>query len=131
MDIFQHNFFSRVSQAFLYFGPQHFTMGYGRLYRLGPASRAYIPLPFIHTGQGCLNQAALISGAQVMTDTAMCSSVVQVALLFYRHGKYTIQTHIALVGCQGCYPWTSYTWTNSMDESYGRSHCPHLSLAFM
>ncbi|KAF8521528.1 hypothetical protein JB92DRAFT_2890757, partial [Gautieria morchelliformis] len=48
------------------------------LYRLGPASSFYgILLPFIHSDQECLNQAALVSGAQAMTDTAMCALIVQ------------------------------------------------------
>ncbi|KAF8527127.1 hypothetical protein JB92DRAFT_2869278, partial [Gautieria morchelliformis] len=36
-----------------------------------------ITLPFIHSYQECLNQAALVSGAQAMTDTAMCALIVQ------------------------------------------------------
>ncbi|KAF8521185.1 hypothetical protein JB92DRAFT_1838076 [Gautieria morchelliformis] len=64
------------------------------LYRLGPASIGF-PLPFIHSDQECLTQAALVSGAQVMTDTAMCALIVQ-----------------------SCHPWASHSWTNSMDESY-------------
>ncbi|KAF8509507.1 hypothetical protein JB92DRAFT_2946356 [Gautieria morchelliformis] len=53
-----------------------FSLG---LYRLGPAtlSIGLATLPFIHSGQECLNQAALVSGAQVMTDTAMCALIVQ------------------------------------------------------
>ncbi|KAF8478242.1 hypothetical protein JB92DRAFT_3048251, partial [Gautieria morchelliformis] len=48
------------------------------LYRLGPASLVGdASLPFIHSDQECLNQAALVSGAQVMTDTAMCALIVQ------------------------------------------------------
>ncbi|KAF8531702.1 hypothetical protein JB92DRAFT_2847681 [Gautieria morchelliformis] len=48
------------------------------LYRLGPASLLTGPtLPFIHSDQECLNQAALVSGAQAMTDTAMCALIVQ------------------------------------------------------
>ncbi|KAF8485519.1 hypothetical protein JB92DRAFT_3026747 [Gautieria morchelliformis] len=52
-----------------------FSLG---LYRLGPASRFFgVTLPFIHSDQECLNQAALVSGAQAMTDTAMCALIVQ------------------------------------------------------
>ncbi|KAF8531737.1 hypothetical protein JB92DRAFT_2848164 [Gautieria morchelliformis] len=48
------------------------------LYRLGPASQFFgATLPFIHSGQECLNQAALVSGSQPMTDTAMCALIVQ------------------------------------------------------
>ncbi|KAF8481408.1 hypothetical protein JB92DRAFT_3038579 [Gautieria morchelliformis] len=48
------------------------------LYRLGPAGLFYgVPLPFIHSDQECLNQAALVSGAQAMTDIAMCALIVQ------------------------------------------------------
>ncbi|KAF8512972.1 hypothetical protein JB92DRAFT_2925778 [Gautieria morchelliformis] len=47
------------------------------LYRLGPASSSYVTLPFIQSDQECLNQAALVSGSQVMTDTAMCALIVQ------------------------------------------------------
>ncbi|KAF8483021.1 hypothetical protein JB92DRAFT_3034206 [Gautieria morchelliformis] len=48
------------------------------LYRLGPASQSFgTTLPFIHSDQECLNQAALVSGAQAMTDTAMCALIVQ------------------------------------------------------
>ncbi|KAF8531713.1 hypothetical protein JB92DRAFT_2847761, partial [Gautieria morchelliformis] len=39
-----------------------------------------LPLPFIRSDQECLNQAALVSGAQAMTDTAMCAFIVQVAV---------------------------------------------------
>ncbi|KAF8463796.1 hypothetical protein JB92DRAFT_3065686 [Gautieria morchelliformis] len=53
------------------------------LYRLGPASSIYGPaLPFIRSKQECLNQAALVSGAQAMTDTAMCALIVQLWLDF-------------------------------------------------
>ncbi|KAF8531959.1 hypothetical protein JB92DRAFT_2845515 [Gautieria morchelliformis] len=53
------------------------------LYRLGQAnSISGPPLPFIHSGQECLNQAALVSGAQAMTDTAMCALIVQLWLDF-------------------------------------------------
>ncbi|KAF8483018.1 hypothetical protein JB92DRAFT_3034119 [Gautieria morchelliformis] len=52
-----------------------FSLG---LYRLGPASQFFgATLPFLHSDQVCLNQAALVSGAQVMTDTAMCALIVQ------------------------------------------------------
>ncbi|KAF8485506.1 hypothetical protein JB92DRAFT_1555173 [Gautieria morchelliformis] len=52
-----------------------FSLG---LYRLGPASSSFGgSLPFIHSDQECLNQAALVSGAQAMTDTAMCALIVQ------------------------------------------------------
>ncbi|KAF8509477.1 hypothetical protein JB92DRAFT_511167 [Gautieria morchelliformis] len=51
-----------------------FSLG---LYRLGPASPFGLTLPFIHSDQECLNQAVLVSGAQVMTDTAMCALIVQ------------------------------------------------------
>ncbi|KAF8521690.1 hypothetical protein JB92DRAFT_2890231 [Gautieria morchelliformis] len=48
------------------------------LYRLGPASSfSEVTLPFIHSDQECLNQAALVSGAQAMTDTAMCALIIQ------------------------------------------------------
>ncbi|KAF8504280.1 hypothetical protein JB92DRAFT_2967902 [Gautieria morchelliformis] len=47
------------------------------LYRLGPASIAYLPLPFIHSNRVCLAQGALVSGAQVMTDAAMCALIIQ------------------------------------------------------
>ncbi|KAF8508083.1 hypothetical protein JB92DRAFT_2955319 [Gautieria morchelliformis] len=48
------------------------------LYRLGPASAVSGNfLPFIHSDKECLNQAALVSGTQVMTDTAMCALIVQ------------------------------------------------------
>ncbi|KAF8476487.1 hypothetical protein JB92DRAFT_3050655 [Gautieria morchelliformis] len=59
------------------------------LYRLGPASmRKFmgpgsdpgVPLPFMHSVRECLAQAALVSGAQVMTDTAMCALIVQLWL---------------------------------------------------
>ncbi|KAF8462491.1 hypothetical protein JB92DRAFT_3150376 [Gautieria morchelliformis] len=50
------------------------------LYRLGPASIAYLPLPFIHSDEECLAQGALVSGAQVMTDTAMCALIIQLWL---------------------------------------------------
>ncbi|KAF8509506.1 hypothetical protein JB92DRAFT_3097706 [Gautieria morchelliformis] len=57
-----------------------FSLG---LYRLGPASSiSGIHLPFIHSEQECLNQAALVSGAQAMTDTAMCALIVQLWLDF-------------------------------------------------
>ncbi|KAF8531760.1 hypothetical protein JB92DRAFT_2848685, partial [Gautieria morchelliformis] len=57
------------------FSSTAFSVG---LYRLGLASLFFgLPLPFIHSDQECLNQAALISGAQVMTDTAMCALIVQ------------------------------------------------------
>ncbi|KAF8476493.1 hypothetical protein JB92DRAFT_3050732, partial [Gautieria morchelliformis] len=46
------------------------------LYRLGPATIG-LALPFIHSEQECLTQAALASGAQVMTDAAMCALIVQ------------------------------------------------------
>ncbi|KAF8515189.1 hypothetical protein JB92DRAFT_2915702 [Gautieria morchelliformis] len=46
------------------------------LYRLGPAS-FLLNLPSIHSYQECLNQAALVSGTQAMTDTAMCALIVQ------------------------------------------------------
>ncbi|KAF8529963.1 hypothetical protein JB92DRAFT_2825645 [Gautieria morchelliformis] len=42
------------------------------LYRLGPASITFTPLPFIHSNRECLAQAALVSRAQVMADTAIC-----------------------------------------------------------
>ncbi|KAF8511100.1 hypothetical protein JB92DRAFT_2831330 [Gautieria morchelliformis] len=42
------------------------------LYHLGPASITFTPLPFIHSDRECLAQAALVSGAQVMADTAIC-----------------------------------------------------------
>ncbi|KAF8531695.1 hypothetical protein JB92DRAFT_2847638, partial [Gautieria morchelliformis] len=49
-----------------------------RLYHLGPASQYFeATLPFIDSVQECLNQGALVSGAQVMTDTAMCALIVQ------------------------------------------------------
>ncbi|KAF8509502.1 hypothetical protein JB92DRAFT_2946277 [Gautieria morchelliformis] len=51
-----------------------FSLG---LYRLGPAIPFGLTLPFIHSDQECLNQAAFVSGAQVMTDTAMCALIVQ------------------------------------------------------
>ncbi|KAF8531776.1 hypothetical protein JB92DRAFT_2848850, partial [Gautieria morchelliformis] len=52
-----------------------FSLG---LYRLGPASSFFVVTPpFIHSDQECLTQAALVSGAQVMTDTAMCALIVQ------------------------------------------------------
>ncbi|KAF8478248.1 hypothetical protein JB92DRAFT_3048314 [Gautieria morchelliformis] len=52
-----------------------FSLG---LYRLGPATtRTLVTLPFIHSDQECLNQAALVSGAQAMTDTAMCALIIQ------------------------------------------------------
>ncbi|KAF8505318.1 hypothetical protein JB92DRAFT_2965113 [Gautieria morchelliformis] len=52
-----------------------FSLG---LYRLGPPSVFFeITLPFIHSDQECLTQAALVSGAQAMTDTAMCALIVQ------------------------------------------------------
>ncbi|KAF8531752.1 hypothetical protein JB92DRAFT_2848590, partial [Gautieria morchelliformis] len=47
------------------------------LYRLGPASSSGTTLPFLHSEQECLNQAALVSGAQAMTDTAMCALIIQ------------------------------------------------------
>ncbi|KAF8483025.1 hypothetical protein JB92DRAFT_1674267 [Gautieria morchelliformis] len=48
------------------------------LYRLGPASQYFeATLPFIDSVQECLNQGALVSGAQAMTDTAMCALIVQ------------------------------------------------------
>ncbi|KAF8476488.1 hypothetical protein JB92DRAFT_3050694, partial [Gautieria morchelliformis] len=48
------------------------------LYRLGPATLYFqATLPFIHSNQECLTQAALVSGAQAMTDTAMCALIVQ------------------------------------------------------
>ncbi|KAF8483023.1 hypothetical protein JB92DRAFT_3034240 [Gautieria morchelliformis] len=52
-----------------------------------------ITLQFIHSDQECLSQAGLVSGAQMMMDTAMCALIVQVAVFFYRHEEYTIQTH--------------------------------------
>jgi hypothetical protein len=85
---------------------------------LGPAN-AEIPLLFIRSNQECLNQAALVSGAQVMTDASMCALIIQVAVVFHGHGQCISQTYIALVGFQSCHPWTSYTWTNSMDDSCG------------
>ncbi|KAF8485516.1 hypothetical protein JB92DRAFT_1555972 [Gautieria morchelliformis] len=51
-----------------------FSLG---LYPLGPARAFRITRPSIHSDQECLNQAALVSGAQAMTDTAMCALIVQ------------------------------------------------------
>ena len=54
---------------------------YARLYRRGPASLTYgSPLPYIHSNQECMAQAVLTIGAQVMTDTAMCVLIMQVAV---------------------------------------------------
>ena len=53
---------------------------YARLYRRGPATFLMGPLPYIHSEQECLSQAALTTGAQVMTDTAMCALIIQVAV---------------------------------------------------
>ncbi|KAF8515209.1 hypothetical protein JB92DRAFT_83927 [Gautieria morchelliformis] len=50
------------------------------LYRLGPASSTYIVLPFIPSEEVCRSQAALVIGAQVMTDTAMCALIIQLWL---------------------------------------------------
>ncbi|KAF8499496.1 hypothetical protein JB92DRAFT_2981039 [Gautieria morchelliformis] len=76
--------FSKTAQrdlTFLNFASRGY---FPALYRLGPASLFFrVTLPFIHSDQECLNQAALVSGAQAMTDTAMCALIVQ--------------THIALV----------------------------------
>jgi hypothetical protein len=119
--IFQHSFLYRVSQASSYFESQHFTTGYGRLYRLGPASSLSLQtaLPFIHSDQECLNQAALVPGVQVMTDASMCALIIQVAVVFYCHRRCTIQTSIAVVGYQSWHSWSPYHWTNSMDNSCG------------
>ncbi|KAF8505322.1 hypothetical protein JB92DRAFT_2965181 [Gautieria morchelliformis] len=67
------------------------TIG-GELYRLGPASLLTRPtLPFIHSKQECLNQAALVSGTQAMNDTAMCALIVQLWFVFRApiHGPRT------------------------------------------
>ncbi|KAF8531954.1 hypothetical protein JB92DRAFT_2845461, partial [Gautieria morchelliformis] len=65
--------FSKTAQRDLTFLNFCFT-----LYRLGPASSiSGATLPFIHSDQECLNQAALVSGAQAMTDAAMCALIVQ------------------------------------------------------
>ena len=53
---------------------------YTRLYRRGPAALMINPLPYIHSNQECLSQAVLTTGAQVMTDTAMCVLIIQVAV---------------------------------------------------
>ncbi|KAF8487891.1 hypothetical protein JB92DRAFT_1463129 [Gautieria morchelliformis] len=50
------------------------------LYRLGPASITSNRLPFIHSDRECFTQSVLVSGAQVMTDTAMCALIVQLWL---------------------------------------------------
>ncbi|KAF8504282.1 hypothetical protein JB92DRAFT_2967922 [Gautieria morchelliformis] len=50
------------------------------LYRLGPASITFDPLPFIHSNRQCFTQAVLAPGVQVMTDTAMCALIVQLWL---------------------------------------------------
>ncbi|KAF8519422.1 hypothetical protein JB92DRAFT_2001083 [Gautieria morchelliformis] len=60
------------------------------LYRLGPASSfSGVTLPPIRSDQACLNQAALVSGAQAMTDTAMCALIVQLWFHFRAviHGR--------------------------------------------
>ncbi|KAF8505327.1 hypothetical protein JB92DRAFT_2965266, partial [Gautieria morchelliformis] len=65
--------FSKTAQRDLTFLNFCFT-----LYRLGPSSVFVgVALPFIHSDQECSNQAALVSGAEVMTDTAMCALIVQ------------------------------------------------------
>ncbi|KAF8485515.1 hypothetical protein JB92DRAFT_3026690, partial [Gautieria morchelliformis] len=83
------------------------------LYRLGPATGG-ISLPFIHSDQECLTQAALVSGAQVMTDTAMCALIVQLWFDFRAtiHGPRSPR-HIR--------------WTKAMVDII----CHHLSLVFM
>ena len=54
---------------------------YARLYRKGSATMKFNgTLPYIHSDQECLSQAALTTGAQVMTDTAMCALIIQVAV---------------------------------------------------
>ena len=54
---------------------------YARLYRRGPAIMMFDgTLPYIHSDQECLSQAALTTGAQVMTDIAMCALIIQVAV---------------------------------------------------
>ncbi|KAF8485510.1 hypothetical protein JB92DRAFT_3026590 [Gautieria morchelliformis] len=67
-----------------------FSLG---LYRLGPASIDFGSLPLIHSNQECLSQAALISGAQVMTDTAMCALIVQLWFDFRAaiHGPHSLR----------------------------------------
>ncbi|KAF8509474.1 hypothetical protein JB92DRAFT_2946004, partial [Gautieria morchelliformis] len=67
-----------------------FSLG---LYRLGPASPFGLTLPFIHPDQECLNQAALVSGAQVMTDTAMRALIFQLWFDFRAaiHGPHSLR----------------------------------------
>ncbi|KAF8509498.1 hypothetical protein JB92DRAFT_2946184 [Gautieria morchelliformis] len=79
------SFFSKTAQRDLTFLNFCFTWIFSSisfsagLYRLGPATMSTwsSALPFIHSDQECLNQAALVSGAQAMTDTAMCALIVQ------------------------------------------------------
>ncbi|KAF8530646.1 hypothetical protein JB92DRAFT_2858315 [Gautieria morchelliformis] len=73
------------------FSSTAFSVG---LYRLGPASLFFgVPLPFIHSDQECLNQAALVSGSQAMTDTAMCALIVQLWFDFRTaiHGPHSLR----------------------------------------
>ncbi|KAF8499311.1 hypothetical protein JB92DRAFT_2982489 [Gautieria morchelliformis] len=61
------------------------------LYRLGPVlPEIGLFLPFIHSHQECLVQAALITGAQVMTDASVCALIVEVWFYFRGaiHGRH-------------------------------------------
>ncbi|KAF8507501.1 hypothetical protein JB92DRAFT_2960108 [Gautieria morchelliformis] len=85
------------------------------LYRLGPASSiSGATLPFIHSDQECLNQAALVSGAQAMTDAAMCALIVQLWFDFRAaiHGPRSPR---------------QIRWTRATVDLI----CHHLSLVFM
>ncbi|KAF8531744.1 hypothetical protein JB92DRAFT_2848245 [Gautieria morchelliformis] len=85
------------------------------LYRLGPASTfSGVTLPFIHSDQECLNQAALVSGSQAMTDTAMCALIVQLWFDFRTaiHGPRSLR---------------QIRWTRATVYLI----CNHLSLVFM
>ncbi|KAF8487595.1 hypothetical protein JB92DRAFT_2836601 [Gautieria morchelliformis] len=74
-DLTFHNFYFTWIFSSVTFS---FGTGCGRLYRLGPASLVLgCPFPFIQSDQECLTQAALGSGAQAMTDTAMSALIVQ------------------------------------------------------
>ena len=53
---------------------------YARLYRRGPATLRFVSLPYIRSDQECLSQAALTTGAQVMSDIAMCALIIQVVV---------------------------------------------------
>ena len=91
LGVFQYRFLHWVSQTLSSYSravyPTHnilFT-DYARLYRRGPAIMMFDgTLPYIHSDQECLSQAALTTGAQVMTDTAMCALIIQVAVPLLR-----------------------------------------------